>query len=286
MAKVKVFVSHSTADDKKMEAVTRAIKKRAQLEPVVVVKKRQQGKWFPDKVAEAIDSADLVIPILTSNSIMSQWVNQEIGYARAKGKDIWPVLAKNQTQNLKGFLSRDQDQAYRFESSTNDRQEALLFARVCKKLLDDYLTEKKLNELPSKAEHVDRLEKLILMGFKAHDVEVEHTLKSNTSFQLKVKLADKEQAFRAYFRFVTDNGERKWVGFNNVPGDKYVTADENSQSLEMPPKTFYQVETNVLKTIASRFQTLKGSPVMIDRVRFRADKTKEQPITFYYGFTN
>jgi hypothetical protein len=284
MAKVKVFVSHSTSDDNKMEAVTRAIKKRDQLEAVVVVKKRQQGKWFPDKVAEAIDSADLVIPILTSNSIMSQWVNQEIGYARAKGKDIWPVLAKNQTQNLKGFLSRDQDQAYRFEPSNNERQEATRFARVCNKLLDDYLTEKKLNERPSRAEHVDKLEKVILSGFKEHDVVLDHRVKSNTSFRLKVKLADKEQAFRAYFRFVTDAGERKWVGFNNVPGDLYITADENSQSLELPPKTFYQVEANIMKTIASRFQALKGSPVMIDKVRLRADKTKEQPITFYYGF--
>lgn len=286
MVRVKIFVSHSSEDDNKMEAIYRAIKKRPQLEPVIVVKKRQQGKWFPDKVAEALDAADLIIPILTKNSIKSQWVNQEIGYARAKAKDIWPLLEKGQTKNLKGFISQDQDQAYRFEASRNLRQEALRFGRAINTLLGDYLIEKKLNERLTPSEHDDKLKKVITSGYKEHDIVLEKPLRKGTTFRIKVKLADKEQEFRAYFRFATNADERKWIGFNNLPGDKYIRAHENSQSLDLPPRTFYQVEANVLKTIAQRFPELKGKPTMVDRIRLRADKDKDQPIIFYYGFKN
>ena len=36
------------------------------------------------KVADGIRESQIIIPILTKNSISSQWVNQEIGFAVAK----------------------------------------------------------------------------------------------------------------------------------------------------------------------------------------------------------
>jgi len=41
-----------------------------------------------------IDSSDILLVIYTRNAMYSAYVNQEIGYAYAKGKYIIPVVEK------------------------------------------------------------------------------------------------------------------------------------------------------------------------------------------------
>ncbi|HEX9896678.1 MAG TPA: toll/interleukin-1 receptor domain-containing protein [Dehalococcoidales bacterium] len=63
----------------------------------------QLGVQLPVKVSNGINQSDCVIAILTQNGDRSAWVNQEIGYAKATGKLVIPVV--EQGVNPKGFVA-------------------------------------------------------------------------------------------------------------------------------------------------------------------------------------
>ena len=50
----------------------------------------------------AIDDSELFLVLLTKNSLKSQWVNQEIGYALGKGIPIIPLKKGN--PKIKGLI--------------------------------------------------------------------------------------------------------------------------------------------------------------------------------------
>ena len=49
------------------------------------------GEYFDSNLKKMIENADIVLLVLTNCSATSAWVNQEIGYAIAHGKRIWPI---------------------------------------------------------------------------------------------------------------------------------------------------------------------------------------------------
>lgn len=53
------------------------------------------GSSLSEKLEMAIDKSDVVIVILTSNSILSSSVGSEIGYAKRAGKRIIPLIESN-----------------------------------------------------------------------------------------------------------------------------------------------------------------------------------------------
>lgn len=63
----------------------------------------QLGISLPVKIANAIKQTDCVIAILTTYGDRSAWVNQEIGYAKAAGKLVIPVIEEG--VDLKGFVA-------------------------------------------------------------------------------------------------------------------------------------------------------------------------------------
>jgi hypothetical protein len=63
----------------------------------------QPGGPLPNKIAKMIDSSDCVLAILTCGGMRSEWVNQEIGYAKKAGKAVVPIV--EQGVEVKGFIA-------------------------------------------------------------------------------------------------------------------------------------------------------------------------------------
>ena len=118
---MKIFISYSDNDRKKMIALEKAIKESAlNLKPIVVAKDAQPGVPLSEKIKKAINNCDIIIPIITEESIKNQWVNQEIGFAVAKEKKIFPIVDNAIIKNLKGFIHDQIDIPFNFKSYIND----------------------------------------------------------------------------------------------------------------------------------------------------------------------
>lgn len=116
---MKIFISYSDKDKKKMDAVEKAINDSLiDIHPIVVAKDKKPGIPLSDKVRDAIIECDILIPIITKSSILNQWVNQEIGFAFAKEKKIFPIIDKNLLKELKGFIHSNLDIPFSFETES------------------------------------------------------------------------------------------------------------------------------------------------------------------------
>jgi hypothetical protein len=137
----KVFISYSDNDIHKVRSLERIIKKeKRHLTTIIVADKRQGLKALTKKVEEGIIECDYFVPILTANSINNQWVNQEIGFAFAKGCTIYPIVEHQVMDRLKGFIHKQLALEYTFErNKKNIWSEALSFANAGKTLKNDIL---------------------------------------------------------------------------------------------------------------------------------------------------
>lgn len=134
MNKVNVFISYANDDRPKMEFIRDLINACPKLNALVVPEMNSDLEYSPEKIKDALSKAKVFLPILTSNSIYNQWVNQEIGYvfgsSRIKTADIKPIIEKNISSKLKGFISMSNNLDYRFIDEEN-------FKEVAKKLVDN-----------------------------------------------------------------------------------------------------------------------------------------------------
>lgn len=62
------------------------------------------GSDFITKVLDALGSADVVLPFITEASQASPWVNQEIGYALARGVPVLPAFDPGAVKGLQGMI--------------------------------------------------------------------------------------------------------------------------------------------------------------------------------------
>jgi len=136
MAKSKkklVFISFSSADNDKVEILADLLKKSKTLAPLVVVRNRRSMENLDIKIIDSIKECEFFVPILTSKSYLTQWINQEIGYAKAiKSKDnIVPIVEKSIIGDLRGFIH---DQIDLPDTFTNEDSNAN-FTDTCKKLI-------------------------------------------------------------------------------------------------------------------------------------------------------
>lgn len=120
MNKVKVFISYCTADSEKKDSLKNLINNCEKLEAIVVPEEQSDLEYNPEKIKYHLDKCKVFLPILTSNSINNQWVNQEIGYTfgsnRIKTENIYPLVEKGISSDLKGFISNSVDLNYRYEN--------------------------------------------------------------------------------------------------------------------------------------------------------------------------
>lgn len=130
MNKIKIFISYCIQDNDKMEYIKNLINQSENLESVVVLQQKSNLSYTSDKITESLNNSTVFLPILTSNSITNQWVNQEIGFVfggnRFNIDNIKPIVEKGLKNILKGFISSSNDLNYRFENDEDFEIQATL----------------------------------------------------------------------------------------------------------------------------------------------------------------
>jgi len=106
-----------------MEFIKNLIDNKPPLKSLVVPQENSNLDYNSEKIKKAFAKTTIFLPILTSNSIKNQWVNQEIGYCFAlnsiKIENIKPIIEKKITNKLKGFISISNDLNYRFDDDSD-----------------------------------------------------------------------------------------------------------------------------------------------------------------------
>lgn len=120
MNKIKIFISYCVKDNDKMEFIKKLINESEKLESIVVLQQKSNLSYNADKIIESLKNSTVFLPIMTSNSIINQWVNQEIGFVfgskRIQIENIKPIVEKTLMHELKGFISANNDLNYRYEN--------------------------------------------------------------------------------------------------------------------------------------------------------------------------
>ena len=138
----KIFISYSDTDKNKMRAIERLIYSTDFLKPIIIADNRQALTHLTEKVKTGIFECDYFLPILTRNSISTQWINQEIGFATAINRKAIPIVEIQVLDLLKGFIHKQLDLSYAFEGNkSNSRSEASKFTAKAKTLINDILID-------------------------------------------------------------------------------------------------------------------------------------------------
>ena len=99
-----VFLSHSSRNRKLVIDIRNELKE-AGIGVYLAEEYPQPGKNLPQKILNNIKSADCMVVLLTDTGVRSQFVNQEIGAARALNKPIIPMVEKKVKRKVGGLLA-------------------------------------------------------------------------------------------------------------------------------------------------------------------------------------
>ncbi|MDH2900970.1 MAG: toll/interleukin-1 receptor domain-containing protein [archaeon] len=106
----KVFISYDVRDDTLVRTIARSLE-HIGIEPFLANDHVAVGTKIGDKITESINDSNCFVPIITTNSVNSQWVNQEIAYAYAHSKEydlgIFPVVENGVTPS--GFIDKSRE---------------------------------------------------------------------------------------------------------------------------------------------------------------------------------
>ena len=104
MPRLEVFVSHATADAEPVALVSRQIEALG-IDVYLAEHDPKPGTSIAYKVEEALTRCAAVVVLITSTSVNSAYVQQEIGLARAHRKVIVPIIEKGVDRSRLGLLS-------------------------------------------------------------------------------------------------------------------------------------------------------------------------------------
>ena len=140
---LKIFISYYSKDSNKMQMLKKLINDTNNLIPIIIAERRKSLVPLTKKVEDGIKESHIIIPILTKESITSQWVNQEVGYATAlQDIKIMPIIDNHIINDLKGFIHKQVDLSYNFQSfSENRRKEGMHFKKCINRLIGDIMEE-------------------------------------------------------------------------------------------------------------------------------------------------
>lgn len=140
--RIGVFISFANKNYGLVTRLRRQIDKCEKFTSIVVTETdRSDAKLLStDKVEKGINQCKYFVPILTEDSINTQWINQEIGYAIAKKKVILPIVQKSLLTGklLKGWIHSEKDLPYLFNVASPEQGIKDSF-RSAYQLLIDYL---------------------------------------------------------------------------------------------------------------------------------------------------
>lgn len=101
----KVFISYSRKDEAVAQLLAHIL--RANRIDCLIDREVRAGQRFDATLHKMIRDASLILVLLTKDSSRSAWVNQEIGFATAQGKAIWPLAIEADIEPY-GMLSTTQ----------------------------------------------------------------------------------------------------------------------------------------------------------------------------------
>jgi hypothetical protein len=107
-----LFISYSNDNYDKVKLIKKELENHILFEPLVIADRRKPNNALGKLIREGIDSAYCIVPILSSQSFKTQWINQEIGYAIAKDKPIIPIIEGTILKELKGFVNNQNQCPY------------------------------------------------------------------------------------------------------------------------------------------------------------------------------
>lgn len=148
--KKNVFISYANEDMNKVKLVKRRLIATKVLNPVIiadysVADNRQSLIALTERIRKGISTCDYFLPIITRQSVSTQWINQEIGFISAlkrKRKKIFPIVEKEliSKNKLKGFINKEVNLPYTFDGNRkNKRSEANKFSNMAAILINDIL---------------------------------------------------------------------------------------------------------------------------------------------------
>lgn len=103
-ARLEVFLSHASSDREHVQLVQRQIEALG-VRVYLAEHDPKPGTSIADKVNAALQRCDAVVVLITTTSINSNYVQQEIGAARAYGKPIIPIVDASIDKSKLGMLS-------------------------------------------------------------------------------------------------------------------------------------------------------------------------------------
>ncbi|MBM4160384.1 MAG: toll/interleukin-1 receptor domain-containing protein [Ignavibacteria bacterium] len=100
---MRVFISHSMKDTNLLDAL-RSICASTGITPLIAEHSIELQHTITEKIERMIDGADLVVVALTKDGFDSQFVQQEIGYAKKAKKPFLLLVEEGLQQKLSGFV--------------------------------------------------------------------------------------------------------------------------------------------------------------------------------------
>ncbi len=101
-----VFISVETKNDLSLASTLKELLEDTnEFKVEVIVRGDHPNREIDELIKNKISSCKYFIPILTEISLSNQWVNQEIGFAVAMDKDIWPLFETKILKQINGFLN-------------------------------------------------------------------------------------------------------------------------------------------------------------------------------------
>lgn len=106
----KIFISYSRKDMEEVMMLRDEIYRRTGVRPWMDVTGIETGAQFADVIARNIDSCELLVFVISDNSVKSSWTRKEVLYAQERGKKIYPVIIDDaQLPRQLAFLFVDVD---------------------------------------------------------------------------------------------------------------------------------------------------------------------------------
>jgi hypothetical protein len=150
--KHQLFISYSDFDKDKVSLIVNELKNNKLFAPLIIASNREALKPLVKKVSEGIQKSLVIIPILSRKSMVTQWINQEIGYSMALEKPIRPIVEQEIISELKGFIHKQVDLPYNFITDKDQETENANFLKTFRDLISDLESEYSQSKTPSKAE--------------------------------------------------------------------------------------------------------------------------------------
>ena len=98
-----VFLSHNSSDEEHIDKIEKGLQEIG-VKPYIFKKDPRPGRMLSDKIESSIRDSDVLLVLFTTEGQYSQWMNSEIGYAKAAEIPIIPLVDDNIEQTDLPFL--------------------------------------------------------------------------------------------------------------------------------------------------------------------------------------